>query len=195
MNIASVPVFCPDSPPRRERPPVAPLPRPFDFGFTARCPLVPLPAVMLFLDRKQRAVVALIESGQLRWAFDIRSASAATREIRVLRDSLFEYTRLRPREHFHESDQVEFTEITRAILPERREKRRRRSAPSFMPAKEREPVVTGAEVAQCFSCSTGHVRKLLRDNLLRAPCRRASGDAVLLLRASVVEFLRKRRMT
>jgi hypothetical protein len=193
MNIASVPVFCPDSPPPRGRPaPVAPVPRPFDFGFTARCPLVPLPAVMLFLNQKQRAIVALIEAGQLRWAFDIRSASAATREIRVLRDSLFEYIRLRPREHYHESDRHEFAEIIQAILPEPKEKRPRR-APASTDAPE--PVVTGIEVAQCFSCSTGHARKLLRDNLLRAPGRHEPGDAVLVLRASVIEFLRKRRMT
>lgn len=193
MNIASVPVFCPDTPPPRGKTaPVAPVPRPFDFGFTASCPLVPLPAVMLFLNKKQRAIVGLIEAGQLRWAFDIRSASAATREIRVLRDSLFEYTRLRPREHYHESDRHEFAEIIRAILPERKEKSPRRTP---LPTKAQEPVATGAEVAQCFSCSTGHVRKLLRDNLLRAPGRHERGDAVLVLRASVIDFLWKRRMT
>jgi len=193
MNIASVPVFSPDSPPSRGKPaPVAPVPRPFDFGFTARCPLVPLPAVMLFLNQKQRAIVALIETGQLRWAFDIRSASAATREIRVLRDSLFEYTRLRPREHYHESDRHEFAEIMQAILPERKEKRAGREPLS---AAAPEPVVTGAEVAQRLACSPGHVRKLLRDNLLRAPGRHEPGDAVLVLRSSVIEFLRKRRMT
>ena len=193
MNIASVPVFCPDSPPPRGKPaPVAPVPRPFDFGFTARCPLVPLPAAMLFLNQKQRAIVALIETGQLRWAFDIRSASAATREIRVLRDSLFEYTRLRPREHYHESDRHEFAEIVQAILPEPKEKNPRR-APASTAAPE--PVVTGAGVAQCLACSPGHVRKLLRDNLLRAPGRHEAGDAVLVLRSSVIEFLRKRRMT
>jgi AraC-like DNA-binding protein len=193
MNIASVPVFCPDSPPPRGKPaPVAPVPRPFDFGFTASCPLVPLPAVMLFLNKKQRAIVALIEAGHLRWAFDIRSASAATREIRVLRDSLFEYTRLRPREHYHESDRHEFAEIIRAILPERKEKPPRRTTAS---AKTQEPVVSGIEVAQRLSCSPGHVRKLLRDNLLRAPGRHEPGDAVFVLRASVIEFLWKRRMT
>ncbi len=195
MNIARVPVFCPDAPPPRGKPaPVVPVPRPFDFGFTASCPLVPLPAIMLFLNKKQREIVALIEAGQLRWAFDIRSASAATREIRVLRNSLFEYTRLRPREHFHESDQHEFAEIIQAILPERKEKPSRRLTMSAS-AKAPEPVVTGAEVAQCLSCSPGHVRKLLRDNLLRAPGRHEPGDAVLALRSSVIEFLRKRRMT
>jgi hypothetical protein len=193
MNIANVPVFCPDSPPPHGKPvPVVPVPRPFDFGFTARCPLVPLPAVMLFLDQKQRAIVALIEAGQLRWAFDIRSASAATREIRVLRDSLFEYTRLRPREHYHESDRHEFADIIRAILPEPKQKRPQRTPTSAIAP---EPVVTGAEVAQCLSCPPGHVRKLLRENLLRAPGRHKPGDAVLVLRASVIEFLWKRRMT
>lgn len=193
MNIASVPVFCPDAPPRREPRVVAPVPRPFDFGFTASCPLVPMPAIMLFLNRKQRAVVALIETGQLRWAFDIRSATAATREIRVLRNSLFEYTRLRPRECFHESDRHEFADIIRAILPEPKPERGKLRQTAR--AAKCEPVVTSAQVAQCFSCSTGHVRKLLREKLLRAPAKRATGDDVILLRASVIEFLWKRRMT
>jgi hypothetical protein len=199
MKIVTVPFTWSKSPrPRRELPVVAPLPRPFDFGFTARCPLVPLPAAMLFLNKKQRAVIGLIESGDLRWAFDIRSASASTREIRVLRDSLFEYTRLRPRERFHESDQLEFADISRAILPEKKEKARQSVTtlvPTFVPAVTHEPAVTGVEVAQCFSCSTGQVRKLLRENLLRAPGRRRPGDNVLVLRASVIEFLWKRRMT
>ncbi len=193
MKIASVPVFCPDAPPRREPRVVAPVPRPFDFGFTASCPLVPMPAVMLFLNRKQRAVVALIESGQLRWAFDLRSANAATREIRVLRNSLFEYTRLRPRECFHESDRHEFADIIQAILPE--PKPGRDQPRQLVPTANGEAVVTSTRVAQCFSCSTGHVRKLLREKLLRAPARRAAGDDVILLRASVIEFLWKRRMT
>jgi hypothetical protein len=191
MNIASVPVFCPDTPPRREPRVVTPVPRPFDFGFTASCPLVPMPAVMLFLNRKQRAVVALIETGQLRWAFDIRSANAATREIRVLRNSLFEYTRLRPRECFHESDRHEFADIIKAILPEPKPARGQPLQPE--PAAK-EPLVTSAQVAQCFSCSTGHVRKLLAEKLLRAPPGRAAGDDVVLLRAGVIEFLWKRRM-
>ena len=98
MNICRVPLFPPDEPPpRRDSNIAAPLPRPFDFGFTARTPLVPLPAAVLFLNRKQRAVMALIESGELRWAFDIRSAGASTREVRVLRDSLFEFAGLRER--------------------------------------------------------------------------------------------------
>jgi hypothetical protein len=192
MNIASVPVFCPDAPPRREPRPVVPVPRPFDFGFTASWPLVPMPAIMLFLNRKQRAVVGLIESGQLRWAFDIRSANAATREIRVLRNSLFEYTRLRPRECFHESDRHEFADIIKVILPEPKPDRHNNQP---VRTDKSEPLVTSSQVAQCFSCSTGHVRKLLREKLLRAPAGRAAGDDVVLRRASVIEFLWKRRMT
>ena len=32
-------------------PPEPPVPRPFDFGFTASRPLVPLPAVLMFLKK------------------------------------------------------------------------------------------------------------------------------------------------
>src|SRR5579871_6890261 len=73
---------------------VAPIPRPFDFGFTARRPLVPLRAVSMYLDKGTRQVLTLIEGGTLRWTFDIRSTRAARREVRVFRQALFEFTGL-----------------------------------------------------------------------------------------------------
>jgi hypothetical protein len=171
-------------------PVVAPIPRPFDFGLSARHPLVPLSVAMLFLNRKPRAVLALIESGELRWAFDIRSPSAGAREVRILRDSLFEYTRLRPRELFYESDQLEFAAITKAILPEPKGQGNR-CAPKPGPG----PVLACSQVAQCFSCASGHVRNLVSENQLQTPGRRPPGAPVLIPRASVIEFLRQRRMT
>src|SRR5262245_46033253 len=63
--------------PRFKRCVSAPVPRPFDFGFTARRPLVPLSAACLFLNKDSAEVIDLIEQGKLRWAFDIRSARAA----------------------------------------------------------------------------------------------------------------------
>ncbi len=190
MNVYRQPFTWSQSPrPRRELPVVAPVPRPFDFGFSASHPLVPLPAAVLFLNRKQRAVFALIESGELRWAFDIRSPSAGTRAIRILRDSLFEYTRLRPREVYYESDPLEFAAIIKAVLPERKAKENRRAS---KPGPE--PVLSCSEVAQCLSCTNNHILNLVRENLLRTPARHRPGEPVLILRASVIVFLRQRRM-
>ena len=97
---------------------VAPVPRPFDFGFSAQRPLVPLTAVGMFLDLTARDVVALIEEGKLRWAFDVRSATAARREVRVLRQSLFEYIGLQARDPApHDGEDAEFPGIMDLILP------------------------------------------------------------------------------
>jgi hypothetical protein len=191
MNAYRHPLFWPIASPSRRVPAVvAPVPRPFDFGFSPGHLLVPLPAAVLFLNRKQRAVLALIDSGELRWAFDIRSPSAGTRTVRILRDSLLEYTGLRPHELLYDSDELEFAAIVNAILPNRKVKRPRR-----LLASGAEPVLSGSEVAQCFSCTNNHVLNLVREGLLRVPGRRAPGEPLLILRASVIEFLRQRRMT
>jgi hypothetical protein len=192
MNVFHVPFTWSTSPrPRRRLPVVPPVPRPFDFGLAARSPLVPLAVATLFLNRKPRGVLALIESGDLRWAFDIRSSPAASREVRILRDSLFEYTRLVPRECYYDSDQREFADLLAAILPGRKLARRPApSAPVFS-----EPPLPASVVAQCFSCSAGHIHNLVRDRLLREAERRAPGNQLYIHRASVVEFLWKRRMT
>jgi len=93
-NSSCLPFCRPSGKPREAAPVAAPVPRPFDFGFSERRPLVPLPAVMMFLDRTANEVVELIEDGKLRWAFDIRTTKAGSREVRILRQSLFEYTGL-----------------------------------------------------------------------------------------------------
>lgn len=190
MNIFRLPV-TPTDPPRSRRtmPVVPPLPRPFDFGLSARTPLVPLSLVAMFLNRKPRTVMGLVESGELRWAFDIRSAAAASQEVRVFRDSLFEYVGLRSRECVHDSDEREFADIIKSMLPGPK--------PSRQPAsviQAAQPMVRAAEVAQCFSCSNGHVHNLVRDHLLRGANTRKPGANLEIQRASVVEFLWKRRV-
>src|SRR5262249_36620769 len=103
---------------RARRPPPEPLPRPFDFGLSTRHPLLPLDSAMLYLNMEKRDVMGLIEDGKLRFAFDIRTASSANREVRVCRQSLLEYTRSceseKPR---HETDEQEFRRVTDEIVP------------------------------------------------------------------------------
>ena len=157
-------------------------------------------AVMLYLDLKPRAVLALIESGKLRWAFDIRSESASARTVRVLRESLFEYTRLRPREKFYASEELEFAELVKGVLPERQEKKTgaalRTSSPFAKGRVPTEPALRGTEVARCFSCSASHINRLAREKTLRAlNCPRRAKAPLLISRSSVIDFLRRRRIT
>jgi hypothetical protein len=198
----------------------APTPRPFDFGFTARRPLVPLPAVSMFLDLTAKEVLALIEEGKLRWAFDIRTAHSGRREVRVLRQSLFEFTGLcdRPRSA-QTGDAAEFREISELILPKGVlaspagvTETKLETAPKVLtdlPLKicagvktlpkvlfASEPVLRGTEVAQCFSCISQHVLNLLREKSLESVNLRCGPKASpLIIRRSLVHFLETRRMS
>jgi hypothetical protein len=59
-----------------------------------------------------------------------------------------------------------------------------------------EPVLWGTEIAQCFSCNAQHVRNLIRDDSIQAVnLRRGPKASPIVTRASVVEFLKKRRMS
>lgn len=200
-----------------------PIPRPFDFGFTKRRPLLPMPAVAMFLNKRSREVMELIEDGELRWAFDIRSAKAGRREVRVLRQSLFEYAGLFSREpEKPETEKDEFLRIMDLILakgtvlspvafnrvpaamctPASRSFHLNLRLPVSSVASLRkkvyppESVLCGTEVARCFSCMSQHVTNLIKENSLRTvEMRRGVKASPLVLRASVVEFLQKRRMS
>jgi hypothetical protein len=196
----------------------APVPGKFDFGFTARRPLVPLTAVSMFLDLTAKEVLALIEEGKLRWAFDIRTAHSERREVRVLRQSLFEFTGLCERQRNAQSGEAEFREISELILPrgvlaspagiaarpettphvqETSPLKMRISAgalPKVMFASE--PVLRGTEVAQCFSCISQHVLNLLREKSLESVnLRRGPKATPLIIRRSVAGFLAARRIS
>src|SRR6185503_16367086 len=84
------PANAPVPRPAETTPEPSPSPCPSDFGLTPRHPLVPLPVATSFLNQKASQVMACIEDGRVRWAFDIRSDGAAAREVRILRRSLLE---------------------------------------------------------------------------------------------------------
>lgn len=201
----------------------APVPQPFDFGFTARRPLVPLSAVAMFLNKSAREVLSLIEDGKLRWAFDIRSAKSSRREIRVLRESLFECSGLfSSGELLPEAEKGEFSKVMDQILakgvvlsPVRFHRippklctrgsrsfhlKLRVSARSVPLLRKRifpaEPLLRGTEIARCFSCMNQHVLNLIKEKSLPAVNLRCGPKASPLVpRASVVEFLEKRRLS
>ncbi len=224
MRILRVPFIIPSKKPCvPSRRVVAPVPRAFNFGFTARRPLVPLSAVTMFLNKSNREVISLIENGKLRWAFDIRSAKASRREIRVLRQSLFECAGLFSRDEIMpEAEQGEFSKIMDSILakgvvlspmnlhsipPSLCGRASRsfhlklrlpvRSIPSLRKQiLPEEPLLQGTEVAQCFSCMNQHILNLIKEKSLHSvSLRRGPKASPLVPRASVIEFLEKRRMS
>ena len=176
--------------------PRATIPSSLDFGLAERRPLVPLPAVTLFLDRRPREILALIESGRLRWAFDIRTRNARAREIRVWRDSLLEFAGLKLRPQPPSGDQEEFDAMMSQMLPEQEEPPKPAPPPAgVVPLIHKfEPTVSGGDVARCLSCAQGHVVNLLRDRLLAPSSERVPQGRLLVTRSSVIEFLRRRRI-
>jgi hypothetical protein len=196
-----------------------PVPHPFNFDFSARRPLVPLPFVRMILDKSTREVMELIEDGKLRWAFDLRSAAAERREVRVLNQSLFEYVGLLNRKpSSNGGEETEFTEIMDLILPKGiflspatfhsslagpgKPAAHNSPLPLSPLAKSaskmlfpREAILRGTEIARCFSCLSQHVLNLIKDNSFRTVnLRRGPKASPLVTRASVVEFLKKRRL-
>ena len=199
---------------------VPPVPGPFEFGFSALRPLVPLPAAVLFLNRNAKHVLKLIEEGGLRWAFDLRSPKTEHRQVRILRQSLLEYAGIveRPDEDEQLPEEVELLRAVNLILPKgvvvtprsfqttprgtmrlggNFHLKLRLAAPEFhklhFPA---EPVLRATELSQCFSCNGQHVLNLIKSGALQAVnLRRGPKASPLVTRASAVEFLKQRRIS
>ena len=222
MKVFRTPIYPMAEKSARPKPPdiVPPVPRPFDFGLAACRPLVPMPAAVLFLNRNGHAVMKLIEEGRLRWAFDLRSARAEHKSVRILRQSLFEYAGLYVSEpEGPTTEEQEFLRVVELILPagtslsaatfQSGPTQWRKPAPKSVLQKLRvsvyayqkllfpaEPVLWGTEIAQCFSCNSQHVRNLIQENSLQAvKVRRGPKASPMVTRASVVDFLRKRRIS
>jgi hypothetical protein len=158
-----------------------PVQREFDLRLSANRPLYPVKAVMALLDRDEKQIAALIEMGLLLWAFDISRASAEhRREIRILRKSVVDYaTGVLPQQGWRDLrkdpvSKTEWNEVIKLILPSRD--------------------VRCSELARKFFCSTTHILYLLEDGSLQPapmPFRKAK-ESPIVMRASVVEFLRRR---
>lgn len=140
---------------------------------SAARPLVPLEACQVLLDRDEDAVLALVEKGDLGWAWDIRTPSAIRREVRVWRESLLELMG---------ADRAEHHGTALAVLD------------TFLPHRD----IRLTEIARWLSCSSSHVSNLLRDGCLALAGERPDHSSVAAVtrvtRASVVSFLDGRRM-
>lgn len=181
-------------------------------------PLVPLSAAVLFLNRNGKSVLKLIEAGELRWAFDLRSPDAEHRQVRILRQSLFEFAGLleKPADE-DEREEVGMQRAIELILPEGAvvtprnlqpnpngslrlggnfHLKLRLAAPDFHKLHfPPEPVLRAAELSRCFSCNSQHMLNLIKAGALQAVnLKRGPKASPLVTRASAVEFLKQRRI-
>jgi hypothetical protein len=156
--------------------------------------LVPLPAAALLLNRARRDVLALIEEGRLRWAFDVRAAGRSRGEIRVLGQSIMEFAGLCPADWVRRrNEDEEFLHLIKLVLPPGFLLKSAPAVPgSLAPAQW---VLRGSEVVQCFSCSPDHVHNLIAEKSLETTTLRSTLNSTpLITRDSVVKFLKSRRV-
>ena len=211
--------LCCQIKPRRNETLSPPVPVKFNFGFTKQHPLIPLPAAALFLNRSRREVLSLVESGKLRWAFDIRSPRASRREVRILRQSLFDLAGLYSFNKTPPNRDAEFRRVMDLILPEefilspadvlwkttRPSLRRSRNfqdelrlaAAAYRKMKvPRDAVLRGTEIAEYFSCIPQHVTNLIRKKMFQTVnVPRGPKASPFVTRASVIQFLKNRRLS
>lgn len=208
---------------RKPRPRCIPRPRPlppvpvkFNFGFTGRHPLVPLAAAGMLLNRTTREVLALLDDGNLRWGFDIRTRAASRREVRILRQSVFQCAGLCEIPISPRLDATEFRQIVDLILPDeiivgtdgadwktQPQNGRNFQHESRLGSREykelklpKEPVLRATEIAECFCCIPQHVTNLIGDNFFRVldlPIGPKASPFVT--RESVIQFLKERRIS
>lgn len=177
----------PVNPPRRKKERTRqihpPLPEKFLLGLGNRTPLIPLRAAAVYLGGGTAEVLKLIDDGRLHWAFDIAGAEAARREVRVARESLFEYVWLEiapPREK--ENEEGELLRFLDRIVPAKK--------------LEATSLLSVRQVADCMACTYCHVRNLVMDGTLRlSPESARTYHSRMVTRDSFVNFLRERRIT
>ena len=143
----------------------------------AHRPLVALEALTAWCDKDSDEILALIEGGELGWAWDIRGPGADRREIRVWRDSVEAYLR-GGGAGTDGTEGMNEEEVLASVFPHKREELR------------------SPELERMFSCSQVHVYSLVRMSLidgLNEP-RLGPYGFIRVTRASVIRFLQQRRI-
>lgn len=139
-------------------------------------PLLPMETAMVSLDLDEDAILGLIEQGKLLWAFNVASPGARKRQPRIWARSLVHYVLRFPQPAAPEYSEAS---VIRSLLPHEK------------------LVLTCPELRRLFCVSQGHIANLIRLRALEGlndPHQGPSGVARV-SRASVVDFLSKRRMT
>jgi len=140
-------------------------------------PLMPIEAVQWRLDKDESQVRALIDEGELLWAFNIAHPTAEAPAVRVLAQSVEDYlaSSVRPAE----DEERDWQRVAGLIFPDK-------------------PVITGIELRALLSCGRETALRLIRARQFRSVkgsrMRRGPGGSARLETTSVKEWLRGRRM-
>ncbi len=146
------------------------------------------PWTLLGLSRKRFCkddVLRLIDSREIRWAWDISRKGARRPEVRIWRESLLAYL---ARESggggpAPAPDELSLTQVIEAILPR---------PPALAP---RAATVRGRELQRRFLCCQGHLAGLIADGELCCVGPTGPGITPAILYQSVFEFLKRRSMS
>ncbi len=138
-------------------------------------PLMPVQAIMCLLGWDEDRVLAMVESGALAWAWDIRSRSAKRRDIRIWTQGLAEWRTTGSNEAIAA---LPISQVLERIFPHHRAEFR------------------ATELKALFCCGHQHVLNLIAEGLLIAtsqPCTGPNGSPHV-TRDSVAKFLTERRL-
>jgi hypothetical protein len=131
------------------------------------------------LDRRENEVLALIEEGELLWAFDVRTPAAARPSVRVLYQSVEDYLAGNRPSGTVASEEAEWQQVASLVFPDK-------------------PTIVNCELAGLLNCGRQHVMDLVHAKQFRLlpgtrfhPGRNGSPQIVT---ASAKEWLQKRRM-
>jgi hypothetical protein len=145
-----------------------------------RRPLVDVPTAMALIEvASQERLMALIEDGSLRWAFDISCSSVTRREVRILAESINDF--LAGESHRELSEAEEFARMLALIFP-----------------VEPGPDIRSVELERVLSVSQTHIKSLMASGHLIAVNgsvpRVGRLGSVRIQFPSVVELLKRRRV-
>ena len=135
--------------------------------------LLPVSAVVCILDRGDQSVLADIEAGRIRWAFDVALEPERARHRKLLRILPACVDDIKAgRNH-----EISFDQALEMILP------------------HEQPTLSAVDVQRALSVSEMHVYALLQRGELTAVSghRRGPGGSACVLVCSFVEFLKRRR--
>lgn len=143
-----------------------------DLRIPSRRPLLPMKAAMVFLDRNEDDVLALIQTGKIKWAFDLH-CNGSKAHVHIYKGSAIAYRENRP-EMEHDTIDV----VIHTILG------------------KRDPV-RGVELKNLFSCDQKHIANLLAAGFLQRDPRSPSTNnhSPLITRSSIVALLKSRRIS
>jgi hypothetical protein len=133
-------------------------------------------SVQDFLDLEYEQVLAMIQNGELCWAFDIGSGGARG-EPHVLAHCAVEKKYGMIKEIGRLTRKLTFYQVVQLILPRRH--------------------VRSTELKRIFSCGSDHIHKLAKDNFTVAREPKAAdgpNSFTVFNRASIAKFLSERRM-